>query len=153
MNQKILAKRLSSSGHNVVNTMNGQEALDHIKLDREFDCILMDLNMPILDGYEASRKIREVERASGPSCRASGLLNGRIPIFAVSASCAEQQRDKLTDSGMDGWILKPINFSRLAVVLSGISNPAQRQSDMYHHGCNWEAGGWLSQPFKLPSSS
>ncbi|KAF9011494.1 hypothetical protein BDZ89DRAFT_1225510 [Hymenopellis radicata] len=150
MNQTILAKRLTLSGHTVVNTMNGQEALDLVRRDREFDCILMDLNMPILDGYEASQQIRIVEQTPPEglaplSPRLSQQLNGRIPIFAVSASCFEQQRDKLTDSGMDGWILKPLNFKRLAVILHGITDLSQRQNDMYRPGCNWESGGWLRE--------
>ncbi len=159
MNQTILAKRLTLSGHTVVNTMNGQQALDLVRRDREFDCILMDLNMPILDGYEASLQIRIVEQTppedvAALSPRLSHQLNGRIPIFAVSASCFEQQRDKLTDSGMDGWILKPINFKRLAVILHGITDLSQRQTDMYRPGCNWESGGWLREiPLSQDESS
>ena len=79
-------------GHTVVNTTNGQEGLDQVKSDREFDAILMDINMPILDGYQASERIRIVEKTDGNSVppspvsdntRLSHRLNGRIPIFAV----------------------------------------------------------------------
>ncbi|ESK91233.1 phytochrome-like protein [Moniliophthora roreri MCA 2997] len=154
INRKILAKRLRMDGHDVVNTTNGQEGLDQVKADREFDCILMDINMPILDGYEASERIRQVERmdelgdSTSPateSRRLSYQLNGRIPIFAVSASLFEQQRAKLSDAGMDGWILKPIDFKRLGTLLSGVTDLEQREQDRYHPGCNWEIGGWLAE--------
>ena len=102
--------------------------------------------MPILNGFEATRGIRELEKAQPvPNRRLSQNLNGRIPIFAVSASLLEQQRDTLSDCGMDGWILKPIDFKRLNVILKGILDPEQRQKDVYQPGCNWEAGGWLKE--------
>ncbi|KIK69752.1 hypothetical protein GYMLUDRAFT_34142 [Collybiopsis luxurians FD-317 M1] len=147
INRLLLAKRLRMDGHIVVNTTNGQEGLDKVISDRNFDCILMDINMPILNGFEASEKIREVERTSPASSeneRPSLSLNGRIPIFAVSASLYEQQRSKLSDAGMDGWILKPIDFKRLAVILKGVTDPVQRELDRYRPGCNWEIGGWLA---------
>lgn len=152
LNQKLLAKRLKLDGHTVVNTMNGQEGLDTVKADRDFDCVLMDLSMPILNGFEATEQIREVEAKSPSSAlRISHQLNGRIPIFAVSASLFEQQRDKLSKCGMDGWILKPIDFKRLGVILSGVTDVDQRQRDMYRPGCNWERGGWLREHLPLDS--
>jgi len=106
--------------------------------------------MPILDGFEATRRIRDLEvqdKSKGLSTqstqRPSQILNGRIPIFAVSASLLEQQRDDLSEHGLDGWILKPIDFKRLNIILKGITDPSQRRKDVYHPGCSWEAGGWL----------
>lgn len=110
----------------------------------------MSLNvcrMPILNGFEATQEIRKVEKASsndvslgGP--RLSHELNNRIPIFAVSASLLEHQRDELINYGLDGWILKPIDFRRLSVILKGVTDRAQRERDVYCPG-NWESGGWL----------
>lgn len=152
LNQKLLAKRLKLDGHTVVNTMNGQEGLDIVRADRDFDCVLMDLSMPILNGFEATEQIRAVEAKSPASAlRLSHRLNGRIPIFAVSASLFEQQRDKLSKCGMDGWILKPIDFKRLGVILSGVTDVGQRQRDLYRPGCNWESGGWLREHLPLDS--
>ncbi|PBK97922.1 hypothetical protein ARMGADRAFT_1162720 [Armillaria gallica] len=152
LNQKLLAKRLKLDGHTVVNTMNGQEGLDIMRADRDFDCVLMDLSMPILNGFEATEQIRAVEAKSPASAlRLSHRLNGRIPIFAVSASLFEQQRDKLSKCGMDGWILKPIDFKRLGVILSGVTDVGQRQRDLYRPGCNWESGGWLREHLPLDS--
>ncbi|KAJ3773797.1 hypothetical protein FB446DRAFT_511679 [Lentinula raphanica] len=149
INRLLLAKRLRMDGHTVVNTTNGQEGLDKVISDRNFDCVLMDINMPILNGLEASERIREHEKTVPPSSddqRLSLLLNGRIPIFAVSASLYEQQRSKLSDAGMDGWILKPIDFKRLAIILKGVTDLDQRKSERYTPGCNWEIGGWLAIP-------
>ncbi|KAF9267585.1 hypothetical protein L218DRAFT_1074312 [Marasmius fiardii PR-910] len=160
INRNILAKRLRMDGHTVVNTTNGQEGLDQVKTDQEFDCILMDINMPILNGYEASERIRDIERlldepvkssTDMENRRLSHRLNGRIPIFAVSASLFEQQRDKLSNSGMDGWILKPIDFKRLARILTGVTDLKQRERDRYHPGYNWESGGWLTNTRATPS--
>ena len=102
--------------------------------------------MPLLNGYEATERIRVLEQDKDLVDRLSHKLNGRIPIFAVSASLFEHQREDLYKMGMDGWILKPIDFKRLRVILRGVVDPHQRQKDIYHPGCNWEIGGWLSLP-------
>ncbi|KAJ3799044.1 hypothetical protein GGU11DRAFT_534934 [Lentinula aff. detonsa] len=157
INRLLLAKRLRIDGHTVVNTTNGQEGLDKVISDRNFDCVLMDINMPILNGLEASERIRAFEKTaplSSDDQRLSPMLNGRMPIFAVSASLYEQQRFKLLEAGMDGWILKPIDFKRLATILKGVTDLAQRESDRYTPGCNWEIGGWLAlSPEESPISS
>lgn len=103
--------------------------------------------MPLLNGYEATERIRGLEQKTTETVdRSSHKLNGRLPIFAVSASLFEHQRDELYRLGMDGWILKPIDFKRLRTILRGVLDPVQRQKDIYHPGCNWEIGGWLSAP-------
>ena len=53
---------------------------------------------------------------------------------------------EMIDYGMDGWILKPIDFKRLRVILRGVVDPLQRERDVYHVGSNWEVGGWLTRP-------
>ncbi|OBZ71696.1 Histidine protein kinase 1 [Grifola frondosa] len=146
INRTILAKRLALDGHIVVNTTNGQEGIEMIESDREFDCVLMDIQMPIINGYEATERIRAVEQKVNVRDRVSHKINGRIPIFAVSASLVERQRDDLHALGMDGWILKPIDFKRLRVILRGVTDPVQREKDIYQPGCSWEIGGWFSRP-------
>ncbi|RDB17975.1 Cyanobacterial phytochrome B [Hypsizygus marmoreus] len=148
INRTILAKRLTMDGHTVVNTTNGQEGLNKVESDRAFDAVLMDIQMPILNGFEATQKIREVEKASPHHAtssprRLSHEIHGHIPIFAVSASLLERQRDELRTYGMDGWILKPIDFRRLKDILKGVTDPLQKERDLYRPGCNWELGGWL----------
>lgn len=112
---------------------------------------LFEYRMPILDGFQATQRIRELEKATmheasaKHGARVSCILNGRIPIFAVSASLQEQQREELSNYGMDGWILKPIDFKRLNVILKGVVDTVQREQDVYQPGCNWESGGWLKE--------
>lgn len=154
INRTILCKRLRNNGHIVINTTNGQEGLDKVKSDREFDCILMDIQMPILNGFESTEQIRSFEKKNSlPLSRLSQELNGRIPVFAVSASLVESQRNELWDYGIDGWILKPINFKRLNEILKGVTNPVQREKDLYMSGCNWEDGGWLYPPYRPPTDT
>ncbi|KAJ7175413.1 phytochrome-like protein [Mycena filopes] len=144
INRAILAKRLRLDGHTVITTMNGQEGLDKVASDRAFDAVFMDIQMPILDGYEATKRIRVLEKSHPSSERLSSRLNGgHIPIFAVSASLVERRREEMVNYGIDGWILKPIDFKRLKLILSGVTDPEQRQHEKYHLGCSWEAGGWF----------
>jgi CheY-like chemotaxis protein len=105
--------------------------------------------MPILNGFQATERVREMEAAgplpeTGP--RVSHELNGRIPIFAVSASLREEQKDKMVEYGLDGWILKPVDFKRLSLLLEGITETAQRAKDIYNSSRDWEKGGWLTRP-------
>ncbi|KXN88126.1 Cyanobacterial phytochrome B [Leucoagaricus sp. SymC.cos] len=146
INRTILAKRLTLTGHTVVNATNGQEGIDIIKNDDGFDAVLMDMQMPIVNGFEATQQIRALESENIVRLqmdRVSHRLNGRIPIFAVSASLMEQQREELISYGMDGWILKPIDFKRLNLLLKGVTDVEQRKRDIYRLGGSWEVGGWL----------
>ncbi|KAH9986884.1 hypothetical protein BJV74DRAFT_927090 [Russula compacta] len=154
INRLILAKRLQLDGHTVVNTTNGKEGVEMIEGDQAFDCVLMDIQMPILNGLEATRRIRQLEATKLPKMdRHSHLLNGgRIPIFAVSASLVERQHEELKRIGIDGWILKPIDFRRLYTILRGVMDPEQRSRDEYRIGRSWEIGGWLLRPSPLPPS-
>ena len=110
--------------------------------------------MPLLNGYEATERIRALEQNEKtlPPTRLSHKLNGRLPIFAVSASLLEVQRVEMYNLGIDGWILKPIDFKRLRVILHGVTDAAQREKDVYATGCSWELGGWLASPKASPES-
>lgn len=99
--------------------------------------------MPIVDGLTSTKMIRSHEKShpdSHLSVRASA--NGRVPIFAVSASLLERERQTYINAGFDGWILKPIDFKRLNVLLQGIVDDDTRKSCLYHPG-SWEKGGWF----------
>jgi hypothetical protein len=104
--------------------------------------------MPILDGFGATKGIRQLEKDQPVELkpRRSIELVGRIPIFAVSASLTLDQREYMVEQGMDGWILKPIDFKRMNVILTGINNPLLRAELAYHPNCTWEYGGWLEPP-------
>lgn len=96
--------------------------------------------MPIIGGYDAAKAIRVLESKAGPPT--TPFLNGRLPILAVSASLHERQRPTLLEAGIDGWILKPIDFKRLNVLMRGSLDNSRRNLDVYRPGF-WEKGGWL----------
>lgn len=108
--------------------------------------MLTPLRMPVMDGYEATERIRSLEKGRALADRPSHQRNGRIPIIAVSASLFEHQRAKLCELGIDGWILKPIDWMRLCVLFHGIDDLLARERELYSPGCSWEIGGWFSMP-------
>src|SRR6266511_3580203 len=98
--------------------------------------------MPIADGMTSTKMIRSFEKihlTNHLSKRAA--MNGRIPIFAVSASLVEREKQKYMDIGFDGWILKPIDFKRVEILLTGIVEERARHGALYEPG-QWERGGW-----------
>ena len=101
--------------------------------------------MPILDGISATRAIREFESKTPKAALSDkAIRNDRVPIFAVSASLIEKDHDSYVDAGFDGWVMKPINFTRLNVLLSGLCDPSARQAATYTPDKEWENGGWFS---------
>lgn len=99
--------------------------------------------MPIVDGLTSTNMIRSFEKtvpASNLSRRAG--INGRVPIFAVSASLAERELQTYLDAGFDGWVMKPIDFKRLDIFLTGIVDDNARNLCVYKAG-QWERGGWF----------
>ena len=116
---------------------------------------MMILKMPIVDGLTSTKMIRSFEKThpeAGLSDRAA--LNGRVPIFAVSASLSEKELDTYVKAGFDGWILKPVDFQRLGVLFDGIVEEITRKECLYVPG-EWERGGWFprSQPSESSAST
>ena len=104
--------------------------------------------MPIVDGLTSAKMIRSFEKLHPTqilSTRAS--LNGRVPIIAVSASLVEKNRQTYVDAGFDGWILKPISFTRLSEIMKGIVDQQVRKENLYSPG-GWEHGGWFHDVHK-----
>ena len=96
VNHKVITGLLSHTGIEITYVLNGQEAVDTLLTGKEFDLILMDINMPIMNGYEATRKIRKHKKFDA------------IPIFALTADVMEEAIEKVISSGMQGHISKPI---------------------------------------------
>jgi CheY-like chemotaxis protein len=96
--------------------VNGQVALDKFYAE-PYDLVLMDLQMPVLDGYEATRRIRAWERTQGRS---------PIPILALTASALEGEGSRAVEAGCTEWIRKPV---RLAAFRALIAKYAQRVSE------------------------
>ncbi|KAI0011451.1 hsp90-like protein [Xylariaceae sp. FL0662B] len=145
INMKILQKRLEKTGHEVYHAVNGEDcATVYKEKPSTFDVVLMDMQMPIVDGLTSTKMIRGFEN-SGKRPRLSLLAEsyGRIPIFAVSASLVEREMPIYVEAGFDGWILKPIDFKRLGVLLDGITDDKTRHACLYQPG-EWERGGWFA---------
>jgi CheY-like chemotaxis protein len=106
VNQRLAVKLLEKRGYSVVVANNGREVLD--TLEREtFDLVLMDMQMPVLNGLEASALIREKEKASGEHIR----------IIALTANAMNGDRERCVAAGMDGYLSKPIRMEELMAVL------------------------------------
>lgn len=109
--------------------------------------------MPIVDGLTSTKLIRSFEKTHPDQLSQRALLNGRIPVIAVSASLIEKDRQLYIDGGFDGWILKPVDFQRLSVLLRAIVEEETRGSCLYRPG-EWEKGGWFrKRPADIFSSS
>ncbi|KAK6956522.1 hypothetical protein Daesc_001800 [Daldinia eschscholtzii] len=145
INMKILQKRLEKAGHEVYHAVNGEDCASvYREKPTGFDVILMDMQMPIVDGLTSTKMIRAFEKSGkGPEPPRSAASYERIPIFAVSASLVEREKPIYVEAGFDGWILKPIDFKRLNVLLDGITDGGVRADSLYAPG-NWERGGWFS---------
>ncbi|KAJ5090151.1 hypothetical protein N7532_008835 [Penicillium argentinense] len=136
INSTIVRKRLEKFGYSIRMTSNGKECAGVFRENLgSFNAVLMDLQMPIVDGSSATKMIREHEAELSTQ-------QNRIPIFAVSASLVERDRQSYIDSGFDGWIMKPIDFHRVHVLLGGVSCSDVRNGCLYQPGM-WEQGGWF----------
>lgn len=92
--------------------------------------------------------IRQFERESEVPLSDKVSKNGRVPVFAVSASLLEKDAQMYIGAGFDGWIMKPINFNRLGVLFDGIQNQEVRNAATYKPG-HWELGGWFRRHAEL----
>lgn len=146
INSRIIIKRMEKVGAKCHHTVNGEEcATAYSENSALYDVILMDMQMPLVDGLTSTKMIRSYEKATAQlklSPRAA--LNNRVPIFAVSASLVERELQTYISAGFDGWILKPIDFKRLNVLLTGIIDDDVRNSCLYKPG-RWEKGGWFEK--------
>lgn len=97
INRRVAIGLLRSRGHQVVVVMNGLEAVN-LSAEKKFDVILMDMQMPVMDGYEATRVIRQREQQTG----------GHIPIVAMTAEALKGDREICLEVGMDDYVSKPV---------------------------------------------
>ena len=104
VNRELLRELLEVLGCSVAEACNGQEALRMIEQEQP-DLLLLDISMPILDGFATVRKIKENPKFSG------------LPVLAVTAYAMRGDEEKILNSGFDGYLSKPINSQSLAVAL------------------------------------
>jgi PAS domain S-box-containing protein len=105
MNQDLATEILNKYGMSVVIANNGQEAIDQLEID-VFDGVLMDCQMPIMDGYTATGKIREMDQFKN------------LPIIAMTANAMVGDKEKAMAAGMNDYISKPINFNQMFKTMS-----------------------------------
>ncbi|PSN69838.1 phytochrome-2 [Corynespora cassiicola Philippines] len=135
INLAILCRRLNKMGHKCKMSRDGQQCFETWQQHRgEIDFVLMDLNMPLISGVQATEMIRAVEY--------SPHFPVRVPIFAVSASLDKHPQRTLIASGFDGWLTKPIDFARLDVILRGAIDKSTREKAMCRTN-DFRNGGWF----------
>jgi CheY-like chemotaxis protein len=105
-NQRVASLMLERLGFSADTVVNGQEAVDAVK-KQFYDVILMDCQMPVMDGFRATEEIRKVQRGDRPST-----------IIAMTANASREDRQKCIDIGMDDYIAKPVKTETLQRVLN-----------------------------------
>jgi PAS domain S-box-containing protein len=109
INQIMAVNLLENWGHRVVVANNGREALETLEKE-SFDVVLMDVQMPEMDGFKATAAIREKERTNG----------GHLPIIAMTAHALKGDRERCLAAGMDGYVSKPIQAAELRKALEEV---------------------------------
>ena len=118
VNQQLAMLRLESWGHRVDVVSNGKEAVEAVR-DVPYDLVLMDCQMPEMDGYEATREIRRLEASRRKHMSIQEIREReRLPIIAMTANAMAGDREKCLDAGMDDYLAKPIQPAQLSELLS-----------------------------------
>ena len=119
VNQQVATRILEKAGYNCDVAANGLEALKALE-DLPYDCVLMDCQMPVLDGYEATRRLR-----------ASESINARVLVVAATAGVTTEERKLCQEAGMDDFIAKPIQAAKLLELLQ-MRMPQPREGIQAH---------------------
>jgi CheY-like chemotaxis protein len=117
VNQKLASRLLENQGHLVVVAPDGAQALDTLA-KQKFDLVLMDAQMPVMDGFEATAAIRRLEEAT----------RAHIPIIAMTAHAMVGDRQRCLQAGMDGYIAKPVHAHELFETIETVLAHAERNS-------------------------
>ena len=113
INQALIVRLLIKLGHASVLAQNGKEAVALVSTQK-FDLVFMDVQMPEMDGLDATRAIREKEKIDGT----------HLLIYAMTAHAMKGDRERCLEAGMDGYLTKPIRFSDVEQTLAGIDSEA-----------------------------
>ncbi len=109
VNQKITSRKLQKDGHSLVVANNGKEVFEKMAHET-FDLILMDVQMPEMDGFDTTAVIRDIERQTG----------GHTPIIALTAHAMQGDREKCLAAGMDDYVSKPISHAELRAAMQRV---------------------------------
>jgi CheY-like chemotaxis protein len=115
VNQTVAKRLLEKAGHSVAVAADGRLALDALRRDC-FDLVLMDVQMPVMDGFEATAEIRRLEGAS----QGTNPKYNRIPIIAMTAHAMTGDRERCLAAGMDGYVSKPIDVRDLFIAIAAV---------------------------------
>ncbi len=115
MNRKVLRMFLEKMGWWVKEAENGQAALDILAKSSDFHVIFMDISMPVMDGLEATRRIKKMPALSN------------IPVVAVTAHAMSDDKEKFLKAGMDGYVPKPVKFGSLQLEMSRLLGGGHRE--------------------------
>ena len=115
MNQELAMELLAQAGMEVVLANNGQEAVDILRKDAKFDGVLMDCQMPVMDGYTATREIRKLPQFKD------------LPIIAMTANAMAGDKEKVIEVGMVDHIAKPLNVGEMFATIAKWVKPAASQ--------------------------
>lgn len=118
ISQILAVNLLKKHGHSVQTANNGQEALDKLEQD-DFDLVLMDCQMPILDGFETTKVVRKRDEEQ----------NTHTKIIAVTAFAMKGDKEKCIEAGMDGYISKPIQVSELYELIYSLNESDKSETD------------------------
>ncbi|MDD0839739.1 PAS domain S-box protein [Curvibacter sp. HBC61] len=145
-NLELLSLRLGRLGHEVSTAQDGEQACAQIE-SQAFDVVLMDVQMPRLDGLAATRRVREWERRQG---------RPPVPVIALTASVLEEDRRATEDAGMNGFAVKPVDLARLLAEIARVTQLGQvadlanatqqahgQAHDPEHDGVDWARGSAL----------
>jgi two-component system sensor histidine kinase/response regulator len=113
VNQEFLRHTLTRAGHTARIVSDGKQAVDALEVET-FDAVLMDVSMPVMGGLEATRAIREREKAAG---------RPRVPIIALTAHALKGDEERCLEAGMDRYVTKPIDFAELTGRLNELLGP------------------------------
>jgi CheY-like chemotaxis protein len=111
VNQKLAMRLLERAGHSVAVAWDGIHAMEALAT-QNFDCVLMDVQMPRMDGLETTRAIRKLEAATG----------AHVSIVAMTAHALDSDRDRCLEAGMDDYMSKPISRDKLLKILEAVSS-------------------------------
>ncbi|TWT31312.1 Signal transduction histidine-protein kinase BarA [Posidoniimonas corsicana] len=117
VNRKVAVSLLRKRGHDVTAVEDGRMAVDAVRVQR-FDLVLMDIQMPVLDGFAATAEIRRLEADTGR----------RLPIIAMTAHAMKGDRERCLDAGMDDYVSKPFRPAELFAAVEKVP-PSQDQPD------------------------
>jgi CheY-like chemotaxis protein len=109
VNQRLVVRLLEKQGHSALVVGTGRAALEALE-EREFDLVLMDVQMPDMDGFEATAAIRDREKGNGK----------HVPIVAMTAHAMTGDQERCLAAGMDGYVAKPISAQALATEINRV---------------------------------